>query len=81
MRSLLERRPCGTKRKSFGIAGACCLRLAEARSAPRSKAGLGVANKEADRENIRAAIDAIESGNHNFFVNRDHSGKMTLTIS
>lgn len=48
---------------------------------PALKQALGVANKEADREDLRAAIDAIESGNHNFFVNRDHSGKMTLTIS
>ena len=26
-------------------------------------------------------IDAIESENHNFFVDREHSGKVTLTIS
>jgi hypothetical protein len=29
---------------------------------------------------LEAAIDAIETGNANYFVDRDHSGKMTLTI-
>jgi hypothetical protein len=33
------------------------------------------------RADLLAAIDAIESGNHNFFVDREHSGKVTLTIS
>jgi len=31
-------------------------------------------------ENARAAIDAIENQNVNYFVDRDHSGKMTLVI-
>ena len=30
---------------------------------------------------IRAAIDAIENGNHNFFVDREHSGMVTLRFS
>jgi hypothetical protein len=30
------------------------------------------------RRHIEAAIDAIESGNHNFFVDRGHSGMITL---
>ena len=33
------------------------------------------------QEDIRAAIDAIENGNSNFFVDRDHSGKVVLTVS
>jgi hypothetical protein len=35
--------------------------------------------KHADRrtvEDARAAIDAIKSKNHNFFKDRDHSGKI-----
>jgi len=32
------------------------------------------------REDITAAIDAIESRNHHYFVDRDHSGKITLNI-
>jgi len=35
----------------------------------------------ADAEDIAAAIDAIETQNHNYFVDRDHSGQVTLTIS
>lgn len=34
-----------------------------------------------EAEDVRAAIDAIESRNHNHFVDRDHSGKMTWTIA
>jgi len=33
-----------------------------------------------DADDFLAAIDAIESGNHDFFVDRDHSGQVTLTI-
>lgn len=29
---------------------------------------------------VRAAIDAIENTNPNFFVDREHTGKLTLTI-
>jgi hypothetical protein len=32
------------------------------------------------RDDLLAAIDAIESGNHHYFVDRDHSGRMTLKI-
>jgi hypothetical protein len=31
-------------------------------------------------EDIAAAIDAIEHQNHHYFVDRDHSGRMTLTV-
>jgi len=31
-------------------------------------------------EDIRAAIDAIENQNSNYFVDRDHSGMMTLNV-
>lgn len=31
-------------------------------------------------EDARAAMDAIESRNHHYFVDREHSGKMTLNI-
>jgi len=34
-----------------------------------------------DAADLDAAIDAIECQNHNYFVDRDHSGQMTLTIS
>ena len=32
------------------------------------------------REDVAAAIDAIESRNHHYFVDRAHSGKVTLNI-
>lgn len=32
------------------------------------------------REHIAASIDAIESRNYHYFVDRDHSGKVTLNI-
>jgi hypothetical protein len=33
---------------------------------------------EQTRQDVFAAIDAIESSNHNYFVDRDHSGMITL---
>lgn len=33
--------------------------------------------KEVEKADIRAAIDAIECQNHNFFMDRDHSGLVT----
>jgi hypothetical protein len=35
---------------------------------------------KAGHEYVAAAIDAIEHQNHNFFVDRAHSGKRTMTI-
>lgn len=34
----------------------------------------------ASAQDALAAIDAISHKNHNYFVDRDHSGKMTLTV-
>ena len=31
-------------------------------------------------EDLKAAIDAIETQNHNHFVDRDHSGHLTWTV-
>jgi hypothetical protein len=33
-----------------------------------------------NRSDFLAAIDAIESGNKNYFVDRDHSGMVTLNL-
>jgi len=33
-----------------------------------------------NRDDLAAAIDAIESQNHNYFVDRDHSGMITLNL-
>ncbi|MBN1801327.1 MAG: hypothetical protein JW891_07465 [Candidatus Lokiarchaeota archaeon] len=33
------------------------------------------------REDVIATIDAIENENHHFFVDRNHSGKVTLNIN
>lgn len=46
---------------------------------PFLKEAEGVADQKT-REDIRATIDAIENQNHHFFVDRDHSGQMTLNI-
>jgi hypothetical protein len=35
---------------------------------------------QAGHEHVAAAIDAIEHQNQNFFVDRDHSGKRTMTM-
>jgi hypothetical protein len=35
---------------------------------------------EPNHDDLAAAIDAIESGDHNLFVDRDHSGKLTLNV-
>jgi hypothetical protein len=32
------------------------------------------------RDDFRAAIDAVENGNHHYFVDREHSGMVTLNI-
>jgi hypothetical protein len=33
-----------------------------------------------DREDVLAALDAIRSRNHNYFLDRDHSGRVTLNF-
>lgn len=35
----------------------------------------------ASRADLLAAIDALEQGNHHFFVDRDHSGKIKWNVS
>jgi hypothetical protein len=32
------------------------------------------------REDVLAALDAIRSQNHNYFLDRDHSGRVTLNF-
>lgn len=39
-----------------------------------------VGSTGSDTENIRAAIDAIEHQNHNYFVDPDHTGRISLTL-
>jgi hypothetical protein len=36
---------------------------------------------ETSRADLLAAIDALERGSHHFFVDRDHSGKITWNVS
>ena len=66
-------------RQVQGMHAACvCAGSHNARSPSRA------ARSEQDPEtqgHIRAAIDAIENGNHNFFVDREHSGMVTLRFS
>ncbi len=35
---------------------------------------------EGERDDLLAAVDAIESGNHNYFIDREHTGDMFLEI-
>ena len=37
-------------------------------------------NVSGSQEDAKAAIDAIENKNHNYFVDRDHSGMVTLNV-
>jgi len=46
---------------------------------PDLKAALEMADGETHAD-LAAAIDAIEHQNHNYFVDREHSGKITLNI-
>lgn len=47
---------------------------------PVLRQALKATNDAEGRADLLAAIDAIESGNHNFFVDREHTGKSTLEI-
>ena len=37
-------------------------------------------NVSGSHEDVKAAIDAIKHKNHNYYVDRDHSGKVTLNV-
>jgi hypothetical protein len=45
------------------------------------KGALQALGKGPGTDDPSAAIDAIESGNHHYFVDRTHSGKLKLSIS
>jgi len=37
-------------------------------------------SRDGDKSDILAAIDAIEHSNHHYFVDREHTGKLTLQV-
>jgi hypothetical protein len=60
-----------------------CMLLAYAQredTLPELKEVLKGLGSGAGSDDVRAAIDAIEHKNHNYFVDRKHSGKITLAI-
>lgn len=61
--------------------GGMLLAFAQAKQAvPALRAALEALGDAPGAEDLLAAIDAIEGDNPNYFVDRDHSGKVTLTI-
>jgi hypothetical protein len=47
---------------------------------PALRKALALVKDPAGQEDVRAAIDAIESRNHNFFVDRGHTGNVALEL-
>ncbi|MBK8255999.1 MAG: hypothetical protein IPK82_25445 [Polyangiaceae bacterium] len=47
---------------------------------PALRAAVSKVESDTGAADLRAAIDAIESRNHHYFVDRNHTGKITLTI-
>jgi len=69
------------KSKAVRYRGAMLLAYSQRADAlPSLRAALHSLNGRPGADDLMAAIDAIESGNHHFFVDRTHSGKMKLTI-
>jgi hypothetical protein len=69
--------------KSKVVRYRACMLLAysqRAEALPVLREALEATEDVEGRADLLAAIDAIESGNHNFFVDREHSGKATLEI-
>ncbi len=48
---------------------------------PHLREAAAACNDNQTQEDLKAAIDAITSQNSNFFIDRDHSGHMTLEIN
>lgn len=62
--------------------GAMLLAYSQRKDAlPRLRAALASLGEGPGTADLTAAIDAIESGNHNYFVDRKHTGKVKMTIS
>ena len=57
-----------------------CMLLAVAQRSEAIPTLVKAAELPGTSEDATAAIDAIRSGNHNFFVDRDHSGKVKLSF-
>ena len=69
------------KAKAVRYRGAMLLAYAQQKDAlPQLRAALEARAREPGAEDLVAAIDAIEKENHNYFVDRTHSGKVMLTI-
>lgn len=70
--------------KSKAVRYRACMLLAYSLK-PEALSALEDARKSTDREDtfkdINAAIDAIRSQNSNFFIDRTHSGKITLNVN
>lgn len=45
---------------------------------PALREALATCESQETKEDLEAAIDAIENNNSNYFVDRDHSGRVTL---
>jgi hypothetical protein len=71
-----------TKDKATVVRYRACMVLAyslKKEALPHLRALLSHADKKTV-ENAKAAIDAIEHRNHNYFIDRQHSGKMFWTV-
>jgi HEAT repeat protein len=70
--------------KSHAVRYRACMLLAyslDQNALPNLKEARGKTTHQETSQDIRATIDAIENQNSNYFVDRDHSGKMTLKVN
>jgi hypothetical protein len=67
--------------KSKVVRYRACLLLAVAQRREAIPLLKALVTSDSSREDALAAIDALEHGNQHFFVDREHSGKVTLNVS
>jgi len=71
----------GDKAKGVRYRGAMLLAYSQRKDAlPQLRAALETLAGGPGADDLAAAIDAIENENPNYFVDRTHSGNITLTI-
>ena len=67
--------------KSKKVRYRACMLLAVAQRPEAIESLESLVNDADSEDDARAAIDSIKNKNHNYFVDREHSGKITLNVS
>ena len=68
------------KDKSKKVRYRACMLLAVSQNTKAISYLKPLLNVSGSHEDVKAAIDAIKHKNHNYYVDRDHSGKVTLNV-